>query len=262
MDLLLKQKNALVCAATKGLGLAVAESLAQEGVNLFICSRDEKAVADTCRSLGERYGVKCDGIATDLTTANGLDNLFTAAMNFLGRIDILVNNVGGPPPSSAVATEVDAWRRGFDGLFLSAASLSQRVVPEMQKRKFGRIITISSLSVVEPIPSLVVSTAMRSAVTAFQKTLATEVAADGITINTVMPGVIHTQRIEQLRHAKAERNGTTFEQEMDATIQSIPAQRLGQPQELADLVCFLASPRAGYITGTNIPVDGGQRKSF
>ena len=162
----------------------------------------------------------------------------------------------------AESTSLDAWRKGFDQIFLSAVRMTQALVPGMKSQNFGRVITITSLSVVEPIDHLVVSTAMRTAVTTFMKTLSKETAAHGITVNTVQPGVIHTDRIVNLRRAKAEREGSTLEAEITKTAKAIPMGRLGEPKELADLVAFLASPLASYITGANIPVDGGMKASW
>ncbi len=180
----------------------------------------------------------------------------------MGAVDILVNNVGGPPPSTAAATTAAAWQSGFDQIFLSAVLLTQHLVKPMVSRSFGRVITITSLSVVEPIEQLVVSTAMRLAVTGFAKTLASEVAGSGVTVNTVLPGVVHTERIENLRSAKAARDGTTLADEMARTAGQIPAGRMGRPDELAHRVAFLASERARYISGVQIPVDGGLRKGW
>lgn len=262
MDLVLSGKKALICASSKGLGLAVAKQLAQEGCELFLCSRNEADIQQTAEMLANEHKVKVHAMAIDLAVPGSAARLKNAAIGGMGAIDILVNNVGGPAPSAAENTSEAAWRAGFDQLFMSAVGLTQLVIPEMKEHGFGRIITITSLSVVEPIDHLAVSTAMRLAVTGFSKTLANEVADRGITVNTVMPGVIHTQRIENLRQARATRDGTSLQIEMDKTAQLIPAKRLGRSEELAALVAFLASPLASYINGANIPVDGGMRKAW
>jgi 3-oxoacyl-[acyl-carrier protein] reductase len=262
MDLRLTGKKALICASSRGLGFASAKQLAAEGCDIFLCARTEKELALAASAIEAPKGVRVFYKAADLSIVGSSTALLNDVKSKLGGLDILVNNVGGPTPSSAATTSVEAWQNGFDQLFMSAVSLSQAVIPDMIKYKFGRIITITSLSVVEPIDHLAVSTAMRLAVTGFSKTLATEVAEHGVTVNTVMPGVIHTQRIENLRLAKAERDGTTLSTEMDKTAKIIPAKRLGQPEELAALIAFLASPVASYITGANIPVDGGLRKAW
>jgi 3-oxoacyl-[acyl-carrier protein] reductase len=264
MELELKGKKAVVCAASKGLGLAVAKSLYAEGVELLICARNSADLECSAKEIAKFAGRNDlpQFIAVDLSKPEASDAMLSAIKTKLGHVDILVNNVGGPAPSSAEATSLDAWRSGFDQIFLSASLLTQKVIPLMKQKSFGRIITITSLSVVEPIDHLVVSTAMRTAVTAFMKTLSKEVAGLGITVNTVQPGVIHTDRIVNLRKARAEREGTSLAAEMEKTSKSIPMGRLGEPHELADLVTFLASARSSYITGANIPVDGGAKASW
>lgn len=262
MDLGLKGRRALVCAASKGLGLATAMSLAREGADLIICSRQEAEIAETARQITASFGVRVVALAADLSTPAGAEALARRAEEAFGGIDVLVNNVGGPAPSAAASTDTAAWQRGFEQVFLSAATVTRLLIPGMKERGFGRVITITSTSVVEPIDHLVVSTAMRAAVTGFSRTLASEVAPHGITVNTVMPGVLHTGRIEQLRRAKAEREGSSLEAEMAKTAKAIPMGRLGQPEELGDLVAFLASEKASYLTGLNVAVDGGLRRGF
>ena len=265
MDLELAGKRALIGGSTSGLGRAVAQALLREGCSVVIAGRDAGRVAKATTELngmGCPHGARAHGVTVDLATPTGTLSLVEQGQAALGGVDILINNVGGPPPSTAVATTLEEWRRGFDQLFVSAMAATTALVPNMRKQGFGRIITITSLSVVEPIDHLVVSTAMRSAITGFMKTLASEVAAFGVTVNTVMPGVIHTGRIEALRRAKAARDGSTLEAELAATARQIPAGRLGRPEELADLVTFLASPRASYLTGASIAVDGGLRRSL
>ena len=264
MDLKLTGKKAIVCAASKGLGLAVASELYREGCELVICARNQTELTHAAALIANHAGRTRapHTLIADLSSPGTLVDFAHKAMNLLGGIDILVNNIGGPPPSSAEETTLAAWQKGFEQIFLSASLMTQAVIPTMKEQRFGRILTITSLSVMEPIDHLVVSTAMRTAVTTFMKTLSKELAPYGITTNTVMPGVIHTDRIVNLRKAKAEREGTSLDIEMDKTARAIPVGRLGEPQELADLVTFLASPRAGYITGANIPVDGGMRHSW
>jgi 3-oxoacyl-[acyl-carrier protein] reductase len=262
MDLGLKGKKALVCASSRGLGLAVAEALAADGAELFLLARGEPELKAAADGLATKYGVRVHHLAADLASPGAPAKVAAEVLKRVGQVDVLVNNVGGPPPSPAVSTDEAAWRQGFEQLFLSATLLTQALLPGMRARKFGRIVTITSLSVVEPIEHLVVSTSMRVAVTGFMRTLAAEVAADGVTVNTVMPGVIHTERIEQLRANKAQRIGTTLEAEMQKTREAIPARRLGEPKELAAAVAFLCSTGASYVTGANLPVDGGLRRGL
>lgn len=264
MDLGIKGKKSLVCASSKGLGLAVAKRLYAEGADLVICARDHGELQHAAAEIAAfAQRVKEPTVfAMDLSNPEAIGEFAKKVQRDLGTIDILVNNVGGPAPSSAQDTSLDAWRKGFDQIFLSAVLLTQACTPQMKEQKWGRIVTVTSLSVVEPIDHLVVSTAMRTAVTTFMKTLSRELAPWNVTANTVLPGVIHTDRIVNLRKAKAEREGSSVEVEMDKTARAIPMGRLGKPEELADLVAFLASERASYITGANIPVDGGLRHSW
>ena len=263
MDLQLTGKKALVCAASKGLGKAIATVLAEEGADLFLCSRTEGPLAETAKQLQQKFaGRDIRYVACDLSTASGVLKLIETVQKEWGPIEILINNVGGPPPSSAKDTTAEQWRQGFEQIFMSSQQLTHHFLPPMLERQFGRIITITSLSVVEPIPHLAVSTAMRAAVTAFHKNLATEVASCNVTVHTVMPGVIHTGRVEKLREAKAARDGTSLSEEMDKTRANIPAGRLGDPMEFARTVGFLASPAASYLNGLNLPVDGGLRRGW
>ena len=262
MDLQLRGLNALVCASSQGLGLATARALAAEGVNLYLCARSADKLAAAAADIRATHGVRVETGALDLSSGEAALRLANLAQQSLSRIDILVNNVGGPAPTKATDTTAEQWRIGFEQVFLTAAQLSNALLPAMRAAQFGRIITITSISVLEPIENLVISTAMRLAITGFTKTLADEVAADGVTVNTVLPGVIHTNRIEDLRRAKALRSGTTLAEEMQKTQQQIPARRLGRPEELGAFIAFLSSRHAGYITGTHTPIDGGLRRGW
>ena len=264
MELNLKGKKAVICAASRGLGFAIASRLHLEGCEILICSRNVSDLKSAAEKIarGNPNAQPPRHLSVDLSKPENIDSFATSAQDLLGRVDVLINNIGGPPPSSAQGTSKEQWQDGFNQIFMSAVLLTQAFVPRMKEHKFGRVITLTSLSVFEPIEHLVVSTAMRTAVTAFMKTLSRETAPFGITANTVLPGVIHTDRIVNLRRAKAEREGTTLESELEKTKRSIPMGRLGTPEELADLVAFLASERSSYITGANIPVDGGMRHSW
>jgi 3-oxoacyl-[acyl-carrier protein] reductase len=261
MELGIKSRRAFVGGSSKGLGFAVARALAAEGVNVVICGRHTDSLHKAAERIRLETGHLPEIKNCDLSDLSSVARV-SEELNASGGIDILVNNVGGPAPSAAEKTSLEAFRTGFDQIFLGTTSLTQALLPSMKQRQFGRVITITSTSVVEPIDFLAVSSSMRAAVAGFMKTLATEVAQYGVTINMVMPGIIHTDRIESLRKAKAERDGSTLAIEMEKTRAGIPMKRMGNPEELADLVCFLASQRASYITGSNIAVDGGLRRSW
>lgn len=267
MDLGLVGKRALVCASSRGLGRAIAQSLAEEGAHIWMCARDgaslERAMAEVrAASVAAGRKSRVEGSSCDLSLESDARNLWARCREELGGVDILIHNVGGPAPSSACRTREEEWRAGFEQLFLGAVRLSQWAGADMVERGYGRIIFVTSTSVVEPIENLAVSTAMRAAVSGFGKTLASELAPHGVTVHMVMPGVVHTERIEALRRHRAQQRGTSLEEEMEETRRRIPAARLGRPQELADLVTFLVSERASYLTGLNIAVDGGMRRSW
>ncbi len=262
MELGLETRRILVCGASKGLGYAVAEALVREDAELILVSRDDARLEEAkLQLLKTNPDAQITTIKADLTDAEQREALVKKIRDS-GPLDGIVHNTGGPAPSQAAVTTSEAWEKGFRSLFLSVVELNQAFIPSMRERKWGRVITLTSLSAVEPIEFLAVSNAMRAALSGYCKTLAAEVAADGVTVNLVMPGVIHTGRIEELRRAKAERSGTTLESEIAATAKAIPAGRLGRPEELGALVAFLLSEKASYITGANIPVDGGMRKAW
>lgn len=262
MELGLAGRRVLVCGASKGLGLASALALGKEGCEVTIIGRTPENL-ESALGLLRKAGVSgSEAICLDLANSTAVEKFISEQSKKLSQIDVLVNNTGGPTPTSALGTSLVEWKAGFDSLFLSATRLSQAVAPSMIERRWGRLINITSIAVVEPIEQLAISTSMRAAVTAFAKLLATELAPHGITVNNVLPGIIHTDRIDFLRRNKASRDGTSYETEMAKTVAAVPAKRLGRPEELGDLVAFLASDRAAFLTGCNIPIDGGLRRSY
>jgi 3-oxoacyl-[acyl-carrier protein] reductase len=256
----LKGRTALVCGSSKGIGRGVAESFAKAGADVILCSRNVHDLYQLKDQLHAQYGVRVDVAPSDLSHADGVSLLVDSVKS--RSIDILLNNVAGPSPSSASDTTEAAWRSGFEQLFLSSTLLTQALLPGMKARRYGRMITVTSLSVVEPIDHLAVSTSMRAAVTAYAKSLAKEVAPFGITVHTLMPGIIYTDRIVNLRKAAAARLGTTLEMELEKTLSGIPMGRFGVPEDVGHLAAFLASPLASFLTGLNLNVDGGQRKGW
>jgi 3-oxoacyl-[acyl-carrier protein] reductase len=261
MNFGLAGKKALVCAASKGIGKATAAALAAEGVELFLCARGPEALAETVREITEAGFGPVHSLSCDLTNADSRNELIAKAKDSIGSIDVLIHNVGGPKPSTAEGTSLNDWDNGFEQLFNSVAHLNNAFVPEMKKNKWGRILCITSLSVIEPIPNLAVSNAMRAATTAMLKTLADELAPHNITVNCVAPGVIHTERTEERIATNIERTGNTREVLLEDYVKSVPMGRLGTSHEVANVVAFLASEQASYVTGSTICVDGGKRRS-
>jgi 3-oxoacyl-[acyl-carrier protein] reductase len=261
MDLGLKGKVALVCGSSAGIGRAVAQALASEGCDLFLVSRREDALAELSGDLRRRFGGRALFRAADLADNGEISSVLKDLHEGYGRCDVLFANAGGPPSGEAASSLTeDALRRGWELTFLSAARLVRGVLPGMRERKWGRIVALTSVSVWEPIPNLALSNTYRPAVTGLLKTLAAEVAADGVTVNSVCPGYTRTERLEDLASATAGREGSTAEAVRASWASSIPAGRLGEPEEVAAAVAFLCSERASYLTGVALPVDGGRTK--
>jgi 3-oxoacyl-[acyl-carrier protein] reductase len=261
MDFGLKGKKALVCGGSKGLGYATAAALAQEQAAVCILGRDHdslKAAADNLRKLTSESVLL---VVCDLLSAESRQSSIDLIKSTWGSLDILIHNVGGPKATNAEETGVDAWRDGFDRLFLPVVDFNAAFLPDMKERKWGRIVTVTSLSVVEPIPMLAVSNAFRSASTAMSKSLADEVARFGITVNCVAPGLIATDRMEELAKVRRSKSGHTAEEYEAEVNKGIPAARVGRPEEFGATVCFLCSQQASYITGSTICVDGGKRRA-
>lgn len=262
MILRLDNRKALVCAASQGLGKAIARMLSEMGCEVFLCARNEVELARVAKELSEKATAKVHYAACDLKSEESRNALVANVVANMGAPDILIHNVGGPPATAAEDTTSEQWQDGFDQLFKSTAHLNSVFVPPMKNRKWGRIITVTSLSVIEPIPNLAISNAIRSAVTAMSKTLSDEIASHNITVNCVAPGMIQTDRTDHLLDARAEKSGRSREEFMEDYVKSIPAARLGRPDEFASVVAFLASEECSYITGQTIVVDGGKRRSI
>jgi 3-oxoacyl-[acyl-carrier protein] reductase len=253
MDLGIKNRVALVMSAGGGLGSAIALALAREGATVAVSDQNPKALEETVSRI-RTAGGNALGIQADLADAD--------IGRTLGNPEILINNSGGPPPSLAAGVAPEQWRKQFDSMVLSLMHLTDLLLPAMKQKGWGRIITSASSGVVAPIPNLGMSNALRLALVGWSKTLATEVAADGICVNVVLPGRIATDRIRSLDEARASREGKTYEEVVAASTASIPAKRYGKPEEYADAVAFLASERAAFITGSVVRVDGGMIPSI
>jgi 3-oxoacyl-[acyl-carrier protein] reductase len=262
MDLGLKGKNALVAAASKGLGKAVALELATEGASVSICARGAAELMQAADDIRAATGARVLPFVCDVTSPEQIAAWVEHAEAQLCSIDVLVNNAGGPPTGPFLDFGDDAWRAGLELNLMSAVRLSRAVLPGMAERGWGRIINITSVMVKQPGPGFVLSTSARSAIIGLAKTLSADFAPRGITINNVCPGYTRTQRMVDLVAARAEREGRTEAEVVAAMTADIPAGRMGEPEELAALVAFLASERADYITGTTIQVDGGLTKAL
>jgi 3-oxoacyl-[acyl-carrier protein] reductase len=256
MDLGLQGKTALVLGAGGGLGGAIAMALAREGVKIAAADIDAAAIAKTCQQL-DAIGAKSTGVAWDLSDLSAIPGHAASIESQLGPVDILVNNTGGPPPSPASGQDPALWSKQFQSMILPVIALTDRFLPGMRSRKWGRIVTSTSSGVVAPIANLAMSNALRLSLLGWSKTLAREVGRDGVTVNIIVPGRIATGRTKFLDEAKAKRESRSVEEVVAESNSGIPVGRYGKPEEYADAVTFLASERAAYITGSVIRVDGG-----
>ncbi len=262
MDLHLEGRCAIVCAASKGLGRATALSLAREGARVAICSRSEDALRATAAEIAAATGATVVPIVADVASAADCNRLVRDSAAQLGAIDILVTNTGGPKPGPFMSFTDDDWREAIDSVLMSVVRLSRAVVPHMRARGGGRIINITSISAKQPVEGLVLSNALRAGITGLARTIANELAVDNILVNCVAPGYTKTDRVVELAEAAAAREGSTAEAVQKRTVAQIPMRRLGTTEEFGDVVAFLASGRASYVTGTTLQVDGGYVRSL
>jgi len=262
MDLGLKDKVALVAASSQGLGRAVAEELAAEGASLVLCARNATTLAETTAAIADRTGAHVLGVPADVRDEEQIKHLVAAGNERFGRIDILVTNAGGPPAGRFDQLTQEQWEQAIQLTLYSTVRLARAVLPGMQARRWGRILNITSIAVKQPIDGLLLSNSMRAAVTGFARTLANEVATEGVTVNNIMPGYTRTDRLQELAEYMAQKQGITESEFRGTWEREIPMGRLGEPRELAALATFLVSERASYITGTSIQCDGGWIKSL
>ena len=257
MDLGIKGKVAFVAAASRGLGKAVAAELAAEGCSVVLCARGEDALATTCKDLARIHGDRILGLTCDVSDPDAVGRTVNAGIDRFGQIDILVTNAGGPPSGRFEALDNVAWENATRLTLGSVVELCRAVVPGMKERRWGRILNITSIAVKQPIANLMLSNSLRAAVTGFARTLANELAPDGITVNNILPGYTRTERLEELARslASGDKNApTTIYEKWE---NEIPMKRIGEPHEFAAMAAFLVSARASYITGTSVTVDGG-----
>ena len=262
MNLDLQGKCAIVCAASKGLGRATALSLAREGARVAICARSATALEQTAADIRQATGSLVVPIVADVSNAADVERLVSVAAGQLGAIDILINTTGGPKSGPFTSFSDEDWREAIDSVLMSVVRLSRAVIPHMRARGGGRIINITSISAKQPVEGLVLSNALRAGVTGLARTIANELAPDNILVNCVAPGYTATDRVVDLAEAAAAREGITADAVQARTVAKIPMQRLATTEEFADVVAFLASGRASYVTGTTLQIDGGYIRSL
>lgn len=256
MDLGLKGRRALVLGGNRGIGFGIAKALAAEGAVVGIAARDQAKLNEAARAIGGK------GFQLDLQDIASIPAFAAKVEAELGGVDIVVNNTGGPAYGGASGRPLDEWRGRFEDMVLSVIALADAVVPGMRKRKWGRILTVVSQGVIQPIPVLGISNALRSSLVAWSKTLAGEVAADGVTVNVIVPGRIDTERVRLTDEAVATREKITPEEARKRSWATIPMGRYGTPEEIGAMAAFLASERAAYVTGSMVRVDGGIVRSI
>ncbi len=257
MDFGIKGKKALVLAASRGLGLGIAEALAAEGVDLLLVGRTAERLEKNAAAINARGAGKAAILAIDLGAPGAVDAIHAEAMKVLGQVDILINNSGGPPAKTALQVVPEEIPVHLAQMVLPQIGLANKVLPGMRERKWGRIVNVASSGLIQPIANLALSNAIRPMLLGWAKTLAEEVAADGVTVNMILPGRIATDRIAELDAANAARVGKSVDEVSAASKATIPAKRLGTAEEFGATAAFLCSQQAAYITGSQIRVDGG-----
>jgi 3-oxoacyl-[acyl-carrier protein] reductase len=262
MDYGIKGKVALVGGGSQGIGRACAAALAAEGARVAICARRPDLAAEAALALESESGSEVIAVIGDLSVSADVEKVLAETRSKLGDIDILITNTGGPRPGKFFDLKIADWDAAYDLLLKSALLLIHGVLPGMQARKWGRIIGITSVSVKEPIENLLLSNVFRVGVTALYKSLARDVAKDGITLNTVLPGLTDTERLRDLYGNQAKAQGVTLEEVINKMSRTLPLQRLTRAEELGATVAFLASDAASAITGAAVPVDGGQLRGL
>jgi 3-oxoacyl-[acyl-carrier protein] reductase len=257
MDLGLNDRVAIVAASSKGLGKAVAEGLAREGAKLALCARTEAALNATAQEIRSQTGVEVLARALDVTRYEQVQRFVAETSEHFGRVDICITNAGGPPAKVFADTSLEDWQAGVNLNLMSTLYFAREVLPLMQKRHWGRLITITSASVKQPIDNLILSNSIRSAVSGLMKSLSNEYGKDNILVNNVCPGYMLTARLDELSSKLAKSEGIDPQQVQARWASQVPLGRLGRPEEFANTVVFLASERASYINGVSIAVDGG-----
>jgi 3-oxoacyl-[acyl-carrier protein] reductase len=262
MELGLQGRTAVVAGASGGIGKAIAEAFALEGTHVWVIARREEKLRELTRSLADQFGIRARYCVCDLNSESETRRTARRILEECPIVDVLVTNNGGPPPGGFEDLGEEEWLRGYNRTLMSTVRLIQEFLPGMKEQRFGRIINITSIAVKQPIQRLLLSNAFRAAVTGMAKTLSGEIVSSGITVNNIAPGYIHTNRLVELFTDRAQKAGVTPEAIEDQILANIPAGALGDTGDIASLAVFLASERAGYITGATIQVDGGLHKGL
>ncbi len=262
MDLGLKNRNVIVAASSDGIARAAAEKFAAEGAKVAMCSRDAEKLNAAAGHIRERYGVPVLAERLDVTDAAAVDSFVKQVAQEFGGVDVCVTNAGGPPAKMFFSTTTEEWHRSIELNFMSIVHFARAVLPWMQKNQWGRLVTITSITVRQPVPDLIYSNAVRAGVLGLVKSLSNEFGKDGITVNNVGPGYTATERLKQLIDKRAKDLGTSPAEFELRLVEDVPLKRVGQPEELADAIVWLASDRASYITGQTLLVDGGAFKGL
>ena len=262
MDTGLKNRVAIVAASSQGIGRATAEAFAAEGCNVAMCARNSETLTQAAEAIRQRYPVQILAEVVDVTNAQAVHDFVEKVAARLGGVDICVTNAGGPPAKGFLAATYEEWQRALELNFLSTVYFAHEVIPYMQKKRWGRILTITSITTKQPVQDLVLSNAVRAAVVGLVKSLANEFGKDGILVNNVGPGYTATDRLKDLAASRSQSTGKTQQEIFEGWAADAPLKRLGEPREVAETIVWLASERASYITGQTILVDGGIYKGL
>jgi 3-oxoacyl-[acyl-carrier protein] reductase len=262
MNLGLKDRVAIIAASSQGIGRATAEAFAAEGCRVAMCSRNQQTLQAAAEKIRKQYKADVLAQACDVTDAGAVSRFVAAVAEKFGSVDICVTNAGGPPAKGFLAATLEEWQRALELNFLSTVYFAREVIPHMQRKHWGRILTLTSITTKQPVADLVLSNAVRAAVVGLVKSLANEFGKDGILVNNVAPGFTATDRLKELAKARASASGKSEQEIFDGWAADAPLQRLGDPREVAETIVWLASERASYITGQTVLVDGGMYKGL
>ena len=262
METGLKKRVAIVAASSQGIGRATAEAFAAEGCRIAMCARNVDALQSAAQQIRQQYKVDVLAEPFDVTDSAAVHRFVDSVVAKFGSADICVTNAGGPPAKGFLAASIEEWRKAVDANFLSTVYFAREVIPHMQKKQWGRIITITSITTKQPVSDLVLSNAVRAAVVGLVKSLANEFGKDGILVNNVGPGFTATDRLKQLAKARSAASGKSEKEIFDSWAVDAAQKRIGEPREVADTIVWLASERASFITGQTILVDGGAYKGL